>query len=121
MQTNIPEKLLMIVDEMDPNGSANLTRLTILKKWLERPERLSAFAIWVAAGAVSRKSQTTAAEAERFQEASEDVVRFGQSSATIGSGSGTIACGIFKTNTKINDGGHCEPSGIGTLCWWRRL
>ena len=55
MRTNIPEKLLKIVEEIDETGSASLTRLTVLKKWLERPERLSAFAIWVAARAVSRK------------------------------------------------------------------
>ena len=54
MRTNIPEKLLKIVEEIDENGNASLTRLTVLKKWLERPERLSAFAIWVAARAVSR-------------------------------------------------------------------
>ena len=46
MRTNIPEKLLKIVEEIDEHGNASLTRLTVLKKWLERPERLSAFAIW---------------------------------------------------------------------------
>ncbi len=49
MRTNIPEKLLKIVEEIDERGDANLTRLAVLKKWFERPERLSAFAIWVAA------------------------------------------------------------------------
>ena len=36
MRTNIPEKLLKIVEEIDENGNASLTRLTVLKKWLER-------------------------------------------------------------------------------------
>src|SRR5208337_138885 len=68
MRTDIPEKLLKIVEEIDENGNASLTRLTVLKKWLERPERLSAFAIWVAARAVSRKGKTTGAAAELFRE-----------------------------------------------------
>ena len=57
MRTNIPEKLFKIVQEIDENGNASLTRLTVLKKWLERPERLSAFVIWVVARAVSRKGK----------------------------------------------------------------
>ena len=69
MRTNIPEKLLKIVEEIDENGNASLTRLTVLKKWLERPERLSAFAIWVAARAVSRKGKTIGAAAELFRAA----------------------------------------------------
>ena len=69
MRTNIPEKLLKIVDEIDADGSANLTKLAVLKKWFERSERLSAFAIWVAARAVSRKGKTTGAAAELFRAA----------------------------------------------------
>jgi hypothetical protein len=69
MRTNIPEKLLKIVEEIDENGNASLTRLTVVKKWLEQPERLSAFAIWVTARAVSRKGKTTGAAAELFRAA----------------------------------------------------
>jgi hypothetical protein len=69
MRTNIPEKLLKIVDEIDEHGNANLTKLVVLKKWFERSERLSVFAIWVAARAVSRKGKTIGAAAELFQEA----------------------------------------------------
>jgi hypothetical protein len=32
MRTKIPEKLLKIVDDIDVQGQANLTRLTVLKK-----------------------------------------------------------------------------------------
>ena len=69
MRTNIPEKLLKIVEEIDERGSASLTRLTVLKKWFGRPERLSAFAIWFATRAVSRKGKTTDTAAELFREA----------------------------------------------------
>ena len=69
MRTNIPEKLLSIVEEIDDHGNTSLTRLTVLKKWFERPERLSAFAIWVAARATSRKGKTIGAAAELFRAA----------------------------------------------------
>jgi hypothetical protein len=69
MRTSAPEKLLKVVDEIDAHGHASLTRLTVLKKWFERPKRLSAFALWVAARAVSRKGQTGGAAAALFLEA----------------------------------------------------
>ena len=68
-RTNIPEKLLAIVEGIDDRGSASLTPLTVLKRWLERPGRLSAFAIWIAKRAVSRKGKTGGAAAELFREA----------------------------------------------------
>jgi hypothetical protein len=69
MRTNVPEKLLKIADDIDAHGSANLTRLAVLKKWFEKPERLSAFAVWTATRATSRKGKTKGAAAELFQEA----------------------------------------------------
>ena len=69
MRTNIPEKLLKIADDIAENGSANLTRLVVLKKWFEKRERLSAFAVWIATRATSRKGKTGGAAAELFREA----------------------------------------------------
>jgi hypothetical protein len=69
MRTNIPEKLLKIADDIDAHGSASLTRLSVLKKWFEKPERLSAFAVWIATRATSRKGKTGGAAAELFREA----------------------------------------------------
>lgn len=69
MRTNIPEKLWMIVDEIDERGHANLTKLTVLKKWFERPHRLSAFAIWIATRAASSKGKTERAAAKLLREA----------------------------------------------------
>lgn len=63
MRTKIPEKLLKIVADIDAEGQANLTRLTVLKKWFERPGRLTAFALWVAARAMSRKGKAGGAVA----------------------------------------------------------
>lgn len=69
MRTNIPEKLLKIADDVGEQGNVNLTRLVVLKKWFENPERISAFAIWIALRATSRKGKTGGAAAELFSEA----------------------------------------------------
>jgi hypothetical protein len=69
MRTNIPEKLLKIIEEIETDGHANLTRLTVLKKWFERPGRLAAFAVWVAARAKSKKGKTVGAAGDLFKEA----------------------------------------------------
>jgi hypothetical protein len=69
MQTTVPEKLLKIAEDIGALGNVNLTRLTVLKKWFERPERLVPFALWVAARATSRKGKTTGEAAALFREA----------------------------------------------------
>jgi hypothetical protein len=69
MYTGIPEKLMNIVKEIDRNGGVSLTRLTVLKKWFERTERLSAFAIWLAARAVSRQGKSNGAAAQLLRQA----------------------------------------------------
>ena len=58
MRTAVPEKLLKIVEDIDALGSANLTRLTVLKKWFERPGRLLSFGLWVARRSAGRKGKT---------------------------------------------------------------
>ncbi len=60
MRTNTPEKLLAIVEEIDAQGSASLTRLIVLKKWFEHPGRLPAFGLWIAKRAAGRKGKTKA-------------------------------------------------------------
>ena len=69
MRTSAPEKIIKIIDEIDAKGNANLTRLTVLKKWFEHPGRLPAFGLWVAARAASRKGETTGAAGQLFDEA----------------------------------------------------
>jgi len=60
MRTAIPEKILRIVHDLDTEGNASLTRLTVLKKWFEHPGRLSAFGLWIARRAAGRKGKTKA-------------------------------------------------------------
>ena len=69
MRTSVPEKIIKIIDQIDAEGNANLTRLTVLKKWFEHPGRLPAFGLWVAARAASRKGKTAGAAGELFDEA----------------------------------------------------
>lgn len=69
MRTAVPEKLLTIVEDIDVLGSANLTRLTVLKKWFERPDRLPAFGLWVARRSAGRKGRTKGAARALLDEA----------------------------------------------------
>ena len=69
MRTDIPEKLLKISDEIEAHGNANLTRLTVLKKWFDYSGRLPPFAIWVAGRASARKGRTGGQAAELLRQA----------------------------------------------------
>lgn len=69
MRTQVPEKLLAIVAEIEAHGTANLTRLTVMKKWFEGQGRLPAFGLWVAQRAASRKGKTKAAAGALLDEA----------------------------------------------------
>ena len=69
MRSDVPEKLLAIVDEIDAQGHASLTRLTVLEKWFEHSGRLSAFGLWVARRAAGRKGKTKAAAGALLNEA----------------------------------------------------
>lgn len=84
MRTSVPENLRKVVDEIDAQGQASLARLTVLKKWFVRPKRLSAFALWVAARAVSRKGKTGRVAAALFLEAR------------------ALVSGLDKTTPKLN-------------------
>jgi len=55
----ISDKLREIVTAIEQRGSANLTRLTVIKKWFEVPSHLLSFAIFVADHASRRKTKTT--------------------------------------------------------------
>jgi hypothetical protein len=50
----IPGKILSIVDSIHENGSQELTRLTVIKKWFQDPNRLSPLSIFIAKRVVNR-------------------------------------------------------------------
>ena len=70
MRTNISDKLREVAAAIDRCGSADLTRLTVLKKWFAVSSHLSSFAIFIADQASRRKTKKTTKEvAELFLEA----------------------------------------------------
>lgn len=69
MRTTVPEKLLVVAADIKEQRFASLTRLTVLKKWFEEPNRLSSFAIFIAKRACGRKGKSTGEAAKLFQNA----------------------------------------------------
>jgi hypothetical protein len=67
--TDVRQKLLKIADDIAEHGNANLTRLTVLKRWFGHPGRLPPFAIWVASLAISGKGKTGVEATELFRQA----------------------------------------------------
>jgi hypothetical protein len=68
-RTTISDKLREIAAAIEQRGSANLTRLTVIKKWFEVPSHLSSFAIFIADHASKRKSKTIKEAGELMHEA----------------------------------------------------
>jgi hypothetical protein len=64
-QMNIAEKLQDIVADINERGHANLTRLTVLKKWFDAPGRIMSFGAFIAIQA-SRQTRKTTKEAEQL-------------------------------------------------------
>jgi hypothetical protein len=65
---NISDKLRKIAAEIERRGSANLTRLTVLKKWFEVSSHLSSFAIFIADQASRQKTKAPKEAAELLRE-----------------------------------------------------
>ena len=61
-------KLQKIIEDIKENGNANLTRLTILKKWFEIPSRLTSFGIFIARSACQSTFKTTGDAASLLRE-----------------------------------------------------
>jgi hypothetical protein len=66
--SDIPYKLQKILGDIEESGRANLTRLTVLKKWFETPSRLLSFGIFIACRASTNKRETKAEERELLRE-----------------------------------------------------
>ena len=64
-------KLQKIVVEIKECGHANLTRLTVLKKWFGPAHQLRSFGIFIANQASQRAHRATTEAAELFREAHE--------------------------------------------------
>lgn len=69
MKNNIQDRLLKIIDDIDDTGNASLTRLTVFKKWFEKPGRLVPFAVWIARLSSGRKGKTSGEAGKLLDEA----------------------------------------------------
>ena len=63
---DVSHKLQKIVTDIHEGGNVSLTRLTVLKKWFEVPNRLRSFGIFIASIASSRGSEMTDETAALF-------------------------------------------------------
>jgi hypothetical protein len=54
MPASTTDKLTAVIVQIAAQGNAEVLRLTVPKKWFERPGRLPAFALWVASRAVEQ-------------------------------------------------------------------
>ena len=66
MRTEIPEKVVSILQDVDRFGSQEPSRLTVLKKWFQVPSRLKSFGIFVAKRASSRSGKVKSDEKGLF-------------------------------------------------------
>jgi hypothetical protein len=71
---NVSQKLQKVVADVKGCGNANLTRLTVLKKWSEKPDRLPSFGIFIANQASRQTRKTTREAVELFREVHEILV-----------------------------------------------
>ncbi|MFZ5996870.1 MAG: hypothetical protein ACOYW7_05215 [Nitrospirota bacterium] len=70
MRTDVPEKLLNIISDIEEEGPQNLTRLAVLKRWLSDPDRLASFAVFIGKRAASKKGKAKGHDAVLFKKAS---------------------------------------------------
>lgn len=63
MALTIHQKLASIITEIDRDGFAELVRLSVLKKWFDKPGRLIAFALWIAEKATTGEAPASEPEA----------------------------------------------------------
>ena len=69
MLTTTADKLTAVIAQIAAQGNAEVLRLTVLKKWFERPGRLQAFALWVAWRALEQGRAAEAPDSDLFAEA----------------------------------------------------
>lgn len=69
MNISVHVRLRKLAADIAAEGNAELTRLTVLKKWFERPGRLPAFAVWMGRRAIAQKGTVRGEAAKLFREA----------------------------------------------------
>ena len=126
MRTTVPEKLLKVIDDIDTQGNASLTRLTVLKKWFEHPGRLQVFGLWVARQAAGRKGKTQDGAAALLDEArallGSAATRESLFQQIARETAQTCITGreCFRTISRSSNTDRCGLSTAGRCCWWKR-
>jgi len=69
MPKSVADKLSAVIAQVAECGNADVLRLTVLKKWFERPGRLTAFALWAASRAAERGGELGESTSDLFREA----------------------------------------------------
>lgn len=69
MPKSVADKLYSVINQIDECGNADVLRLTVLKKWFERPGRLPAFALWVSSRVLEQGCSPGESAADLFAEA----------------------------------------------------
>jgi hypothetical protein len=77
MPTPTADKLTAVIAQVAAEGNADVLRLTVLKKWFQRPGRLQAFALWVAWRALEQGRAAEAPASDLFAEAEMLLLRRG--------------------------------------------
>jgi len=123
MRPNISNKLREIAAAIDRRGSANLTRLTVLKKWFEVSGHLSSFAIFIADQASRQKTKTTMEAAELFREAHTllaDVDVFAPKIPRAAATKLHASLRAFQNEYRNSQWGRCASFMI-TICSWSNV
>lgn len=123
MRPNISNKLREIAAAIDRRGSANLTRLMVLKKWFEVSSHLSSFAIFIADQASRRMTKATEEAAELFREARTLLADVDVFAPKIPRAAATNCMHVFghsKTSIGTHSGDRCASFMI-TICSWSNV
>ena len=126
MRTKVPLKLQKIIEEIYQRGQTGMTRLTVLKKWFERPERLRSFGIWMAIRAVELGAEADGNDDD--ERALFDVVKTLLTDADVLAPAldhdrpaiYTIVCGNSNTTTSQYLLDLADLSKIGIFILWRK-
>jgi hypothetical protein len=93
---DISRRLQKIVIDIKERGHANLTRLTVLKRWFEAPRRLPLFGIFIAPQALRQAPKATEEAAELLRKAHNILADVGGDHRKVGGQAAIAACGCVS-------------------------
>jgi hypothetical protein len=103
MPTSVPEKLLKLAADIESDGDAPLTRLTVLKKWFERPGRLPAFAEWMGHRVISQKGKASGKAVALFRDAKKLLKEIDKADPVLSLGAREVASQLHQRLRKFQN------------------